>query len=74
MIAARDLAPAQLDSILGRTSPVLKLAIALGWLTDVPPARRAHVEATARVLEHELGDTRFTTRFPAPIQAELLSA
>lgn len=32
MIAARDLAPAQLDSILGRTSPVLKLAVALGWL------------------------------------------
>jgi energy-coupling factor transport system permease protein len=32
VIPARDLAPAQLDSILGRTSPVLKLAIALGWL------------------------------------------
>jgi hypothetical protein len=48
--------------------------IALGWLTDVPPARRAQVEATARVLERELGDTRFTTRFPAPIQAELLSS
>jgi hypothetical protein len=48
--------------------------IALGWLTDVPPARRAQVEATARVLEHELGDTRFTMRFPAPIQAELLSS
>jgi energy-coupling factor transport system permease protein len=31
MIAARDLAPAQLDSPLGRTSPVLKLAIAIGW-------------------------------------------
>ncbi len=28
----RDLAPAQLDSVLGRTSPVLKLAIALVWL------------------------------------------
>jgi len=26
------------------------------------------------VLEHELGDTRFTVRFPAPIQTELLSA
>jgi hypothetical protein len=47
--------------------------IALGWLTDVPPARRAQVEATARVMERELGDTRFTARFPAPIQAELLS-
>lgn len=32
MIAARDLAPAQLDSVLGRTSPVLKLAVALAWL------------------------------------------
>lgn len=32
MIAARDLAPSQLDSLLGRASPVLKLGIALGWL------------------------------------------
>jgi hypothetical protein len=48
--------------------------IALGWLTDVPQARRAQVEASARVLERELGDTRFTMRFPAPIQAELLSS
>ena len=32
MIAARDLAPSQLDSALGRTSPILKLAIAIGWL------------------------------------------
>jgi energy-coupling factor transport system permease protein len=32
MIAARDLAPSQLDSALGRTSPVLKLAIAIVWL------------------------------------------
>jgi hypothetical protein len=40
----------------------------------VPPARRAQVEATARVLEHQLGDTRVTVRFPAPIQAELLSS
>ena len=32
MIVARDLAPAQLDSVLGRTSPVLKLTIAFGWL------------------------------------------
>ena len=31
MIVARDLAPAQLDSHLGRTSPVLKLVIAIGW-------------------------------------------
>jgi hypothetical protein len=48
--------------------------IALGWLTDAPPARRAQVEASARVLERELGDTRFRVRFPAPIQAELLSS
>lgn len=32
MIAARDLAPSQLDSVLGRTSPVLKLAVAIIWL------------------------------------------
>jgi energy-coupling factor transport system permease protein len=32
MIAARDLAPSQLDSILGRTSPVLKLVISIVWL------------------------------------------
>lgn len=48
--------------------------IALGWLTRVPPARRSEVEATARALERELGDTRFRVRFPAPIQAELLSS
>jgi len=32
MIVARDLAPAQLDSALGRTSPVLKLVISIAWL------------------------------------------
>jgi hypothetical protein len=48
--------------------------IALGWLTDVPQARRAQVEAAARKLEHVLGEARFTMRFPAPIQAELLSS
>jgi hypothetical protein len=48
--------------------------IALGWLTDLPKARRAQVEATAHLLEHELGDTRFRVRFPAPIQAALLSS
>jgi energy-coupling factor transport system permease protein len=32
MIAAPDLSDAQLDSVLGRTSPVLKLAIAVVWL------------------------------------------
>lgn len=48
--------------------------IALGWLTDVSLARRAEVEAAARGLERVVGDTRFTVRFPAPIQAELLSS
>lgn len=32
MIGVRDLAPTQLDSVLGRASPVLKLGIALAWL------------------------------------------
>jgi hypothetical protein len=48
--------------------------IALGWLTDVSLARRAEVEAAARGLERVVGDARFTVRFPAPIQAELLSS
>ncbi|HEX9258182.1 MAG TPA: winged helix DNA-binding domain-containing protein [Acidimicrobiales bacterium] len=48
--------------------------IAVGWLTDVSPARRAQVEANARELEQLLGDTRFSVRFPAPIQTDLLSA
>jgi hypothetical protein len=47
---------------------------ALGWLTDVPAARRAEVEAVAQGLEHALGDTRFAVRFPAPIQKALLSS
>jgi energy-coupling factor transport system permease protein len=32
MISAPDLSQAQLDSPLGRTSPVVKLAVAIGWL------------------------------------------
>jgi energy-coupling factor transport system permease protein len=39
MIVARDLAPAQLDSLLGRTSPVLKLAIAIGWFVGLATTR-----------------------------------
>lgn len=39
MIAARDLAPAQLDSVLGRTSPVLKLAIAVAWFVGLATTR-----------------------------------
>jgi hypothetical protein len=47
-------------------------SIALGWFNDVPAARRRDVEATARQLEELLGDTRFTVRFPAPMQADLV--
>ena len=32
----------------------------------------AAIERAAHDLEQLLGDTRFTVRFPAPIQAELL--
>jgi len=35
MIVARDLAPAQLDSLLGRTSPVLKLLVAVTWFVGL---------------------------------------
>jgi len=35
MIIARDLAPAQLDSPLGRTSPLLKLTISIVWLVGL---------------------------------------
>ncbi len=54
MITARDLAPAQLDSVLGRASPVLKLGIALAWLIGlatttawVPPIVLAAVAVLA---------------------------
>jgi energy-coupling factor transport system permease protein len=54
MIVARDLAPAQLDSLLGRTSPVVKLAIAVAWFVGLattirpgPPVILALVAATA---------------------------
>lgn len=60
MIVARDLAPAQLDSVLGRTSPVLKLLIAIAWLLGlattvalVPPLAIALVTvATGLTLGH----------------------
>jgi energy-coupling factor transport system permease protein len=35
VIVARDLAPSQLDSVLGRSSPVLKLAIGLVWFVGL---------------------------------------
>ena len=41
MIVARDLAPAQLDSILGRTSPVLKFVIAVIWFVGLATTIRA---------------------------------
>jgi hypothetical protein len=47
-------------------------SIALGWIIDVPSARRSQVESAARALEDLLGDIRFTVRFPAPIQADLM--
>jgi energy-coupling factor transport system permease protein len=57
MIAARDLAPAQLDSVLGRTSPVLKLGIALLWLIGLatttawaPPVGLAAVAIVAALV------------------------
>ncbi len=48
--------------------------VALGWLVDVPSARRAQVEAAAQALEAAIGDIRVSVRFPAPIQAELLAS
>ncbi|MCB1250775.1 MAG: AlkZ family DNA glycosylase [Acidimicrobiales bacterium] len=48
--------------------------VALGWLADVPSARRAQVEAAAQTLEAAIGETRVSVRFPAPIQAELLGS
>lgn len=57
MIVARDLAPAQLDSMLGRSSPILKLAIALGWLIGLattgawaPPVMLAAVAVVAALV------------------------
>jgi energy-coupling factor transport system permease protein len=54
MIVARDLAPAQLDSPLGRMSPVLKLGIAVAWFIGlatttaiVPPLVIAATTAVA---------------------------
>lgn len=57
MIIARDLASAQLDSLLGRTSPVLKLAVAVVWFVGLattirvgPPVAIAVVAVTAGLL------------------------
>ena len=47
MLSALELADAQLDSLLGRTSPIVKLGVAIGWLVGLAftlepgaPARR----------------------------------
>jgi energy-coupling factor transport system permease protein len=58
VIVARDLAPAQLDSVIGRASPVLKIAIATAWFVGLATTRQpgppiviaAVVIASARVL------------------------
>ena len=46
--------------------------IAYELLADVGADANAAIERAAHDLERLLGDTRFTVRFPAPIQAELL--
>ena len=46
--------------------------IALRLLADVDAARRAEIDAAAERLRELLGDVRFSVRFPAPVQAELL--
>jgi hypothetical protein len=45
--------------------------IAVRVLEDIGAERRAEVEKAAHDLEQLLSDVRFTTRFPAPLQAEL---
>ncbi|MGQ0577195.1 MAG: winged helix DNA-binding domain-containing protein [Pseudonocardia sp.] len=46
--------------------------LAVRLLTDVGAERRALVDEAAHTLETLLGDVRFSVRFPAPLQAELL--
>jgi Winged helix DNA-binding domain len=48
--------------------------IAVRSLEDVGAERRAAIDEAAHRLEKLLGDVRFTTRFPAPLQAELRSS
>jgi hypothetical protein len=47
--------------------------IAVRLLTDVGDEQRAAVAKAAADLEALLGDVRFSVRFPAPLQAELLA-
>ena len=46
--------------------------IAYRLLEDVGSARTAEIAAAASALGELLGDSRFTVRFPAPLQADLL--
>ena len=46
--------------------------IAVQLVTPVAAGRRAEIDEAARRLREVLGDVRFTVRFPAPAQAELL--
>jgi hypothetical protein len=46
--------------------------IAVQLVTAVAADRRAEIDEAARRLREVLGDVRFTVRFPAPVQAELL--
>jgi hypothetical protein len=47
--------------------------VAVRLLTDVGDEQRAAIAAAAADLEALLGDVRFSVRFPAPLQAELLA-
>ncbi|MDF3050371.1 MAG: hypothetical protein K0R87_2009, partial [Pseudonocardia sp.] len=47
--------------------------IVVRLLADVGIERRAEIEKAAADLRGLLGEVRFTVRFPAPIQAELLA-
>lgn len=47
--------------------------IATRLFTDVGPAARAGAEAAAERHRAVLGDARFSVRYPAPVQAELLA-
>jgi hypothetical protein len=48
--------------------------VAVHLLAEIGDARRAEIDAAATQLQELLGDTRFTVRFPAPVQAALLGA
>jgi len=73
VIVPRDLAPAQLDSPLGRTSPVLKLVVAVVWFVGLattlriePPVVVALVAVGAGLIAGRI-PVRDLTRAIAPI-------